>query len=671
MNLAGAPIATRFRVSVARASACRTESYGVAGHNVPMTSRVLARIVVRAAACLLMAAAPNARAAADAGTEFADTLEQRLAACASCHGKQGEGGRRNEYYPRIAGKPAEYLYRQLVHFRDGRRTYPQMVYFTRHLSDAYLREIAEHYAKLEPAYPPPAATADRAVLARGEALVRQGDRAKDVTACTACHGKSLTGMLPATPGLVGLVPDYVNGQLGAWRSGLRRADAPDCMAHVAQRLSAADGAAVAAYLASLPGSHAAPDAPAKLPMECGTASRVAPASVANVPASKGEYLARAGDCIACHTARGGAPFAGGLEIATPFGRMVTPNITPDPATGIGTWTADDFFRAMREGTSKDGTLLYPAFPYPSYSKVSREDSDAIFAYLRTVPPVAQKSRPHALDFPYNQRALLLAWRWLYFVPGAFVPDSARSPEWNRGAYLVQGLGHCDACHSQRNMLGATAKDTALGGGLIARQDWYAPSLTSSREAGLGAWEVGEIAQLLRTGVSARGAVFGPMSQVVHDSLQHLTDADARAMAVYLKSLAGASSAASSEPPASSRMTDSQLRASYENGGALYDRHCKDCHGDNGRGVPPAYPPLAGNQAIAMDSPVNPVRIVLFGGFPPSTAGNPRPFGMPPFAYTLSDQEVADVVTYMRRSWGNRAPPVMGAEVAKYRSVPVD
>ncbi|MFO1310733.1 MAG: c-type cytochrome [Burkholderiales bacterium] len=543
-----------------------------------------------------------------------------------------------------------------------------MVYFTRYLSDAYLREIASHYARLEPSFPPATTFASREVLARGETLVRDGDRAKDIPACTACHGNALTGMLPATPGLVGLVPDYVNGQLGAWRSGLRRGSAPDCMARIAQRMSAEDGAAVAAYLASRPGSHAAPAPPARTPMECGIASPATPAPVTSLPVSTGEYLARAGDCIACHTARGGAPFAGGLAIETPFGRMVTPNITPDPATGIGAWTADDFFRAMREGRSKDGMLLYPAFPYPSYTKVSREDSDAIFQYLRTVAPVVRKNGPHALAFPYNQRALLHAWRALYFRPGGFVPDPARPAEWNRGAYLVQGLGHCDACHSRRNLLGATARGDALGGGPIARQDWYAPSLTSSREAGLGAWDVADIAALLRTGVSARGAVFGPMAQVVHDSLQHLSDADARAMAVYLKSLG---EGGAQEPPASSRLTPSQLRASHESGAAIYDRHCRSCHGTNGRGVPPMVPPLAGNQAIAMASPVNPVRIVLFGGFPPSTAGNPRPFGMPPFAYALSDQDVADVVTYMRGSWGNRAPPVIAAEVARYRSVPVD
>lgn len=628
--------------------------------------RRVARTLSRAATFALLLLPSVLHAAADAGVELADTLAQRLLACAACHGLQGEGGRRNEYYPRIAGKPAEYLYRQLVNFRDGRRTYPQMVYFTRHLSDAYLREIAEHYAKLTPAYPAPATSATGDLLARGEALVRQGDSAKAIPACNQCHGHALTGMRPALPGLVGLVPDYVNGQLGAWRSGLRRADAPDCMGEIARRMSAFDGAAVAAYLASLPGSHAAPDPPAKLPMECGAAQTAASATASAARVSAGEYLARAGDCVACHTARGGAPFAGGVEIQTPFGRMVSPNITPDLATGIGTWTADDFYRAMHEGRSKDGTLLYPAFPYTSYTRMTRADSDAIYAYLRSIPPVTRKNAPHALEFPYNQRVLLRAWRALYFTPGTWTPDASRTPEWNRGAYLVQGLGHCDACHGRRNPLGAIAGNGTLGGGLIARQDWYAPPLASSRDAGLARWDVADLADLLRTGVSARGAVFGPMAQVVHDSLQHLSEADVRAMAVYLKSLAGDGAA---EPAAPSRLTDAQLRASIESGAAIYDRHCKSCHGANGRGAPPAYPPLAGNQAIAMNAPVNPVRIVLFGGFPPSTAGNPRPFGMPPFAYTLTDQEVADVVSYMRRSWGNGAPPVTAAEVAKYRSVP--
>jgi mono/diheme cytochrome c family protein len=392
-------------------------------------------------------------------------------------------------------------------------------------------------------------------------------------------------------------------------------------------------------------------------------------SVTRVPAqTDGEYLARAGDCIACHTARGGQPFAGGLEMPTPFGTIYTPNITPDPETGIGRWSADDFYRALHEGKSRDGSLLYPAFPYPSYTKVTRADSDAIYGYIQTIAPVKKKNRPHALKFPYNQRNLLIGWRALYFQPGEYKPDPAQSAEWNRGAYLVQGLGHCDACHTSRNVLGATQKDKELAGGLIPLQDWYAPSLTSNREAGLGQWATEDVVALLRTGISNRGVVFGPMAQVVHDSLQYITEADTQAMAVYLKSLATTDAPAD---PGQLRRTEEQGRASYESGAKIYEKHCRSCHGTNGLGVPPMYPPLANNQAINMEFAVNPIRMVLFGGFPPSTRGNPRPFGMPPFAYTLSDQEVADVVTYMRQSWGNRSSAVSPVEVAKYRTVPVD
>jgi mono/diheme cytochrome c family protein len=640
--------------------------------------------IARMLTLCLSTLALDAWAAADAGTEFADTLAQRLVACSFCHGKQGEGHRESEYYPRIAGKPAEYLYRQLVNFRDGRRTYPQMVYMSRHLSDEYLREIATYYSTLRPPYPTPIQpSATRDTLARGEQIARSGDQAKGIPACDSCHGTALTGVLPGVPGLVGLYPDYINGQLGAWRSGLRKATEPDCMARIAQRLRGADSAAVSAYLATLPGMPSSLPAPAtrqKLPMNCGSqppqeAAAVAQARKTRAPdttrassSSHGEYLARAGDCIACHTARGGEPFAGGLAMPTPFGTLYTPNITPDPETGIGKWTADDFYRALHDGKSKDGTLLYPAFPFPSYTRVTRADSDAIFAYIRSVAPVTRKNRPHALRFPYNQRKLLIAWRALYFEPGEFRPDPSQSAEWNRGAYLVLGLGHCDACHTSRNVLGATQKGKELAGGLIPLQDWYAPSLTSNREAGLGQWATEDVVALLRTGVSNRGVVFGPMAQVVHDSLQYITEDDTRAMAVYLKSLGTTDAPV---PPGQLRTTEAQSRASYESGGRIYDKHCKSCHGANGLGVPPMYPPLADNQAINMEYAVNPIRIVLFGGFPPSTGGNPRPFGMPPFAYTLSDQEVADVVTYMRQSWGNRASAVSGVEVAKYRTVPVD
>ena len=626
---------------------------------------------------LLVLVAAAARAAEPSGVPLADTLEQRLAACAACHGKQGEGGREKEYYPRIAGKPAGYLYRQLVNFRDGRRTYPEMVYLTRYMTDEYLQEIANYYTRLKPSFPTPIrpSTSPEAI-ARGATLVKQGDKSKDVPACAACHGASLTGMQPGIPGLIGLYPEYVSAQLGAWQRGARRATEPDCMAKIAAKLSGADAAAVAAYLAALPGTPTTvpdPEGSRKLPIACGSqapkkATDVLPAATRSPSQKDGEYYARVGDCVACHTVRGGEPFAGGLAMPTPFGTLYTPNITPDPETGIGKWSAEDFWHALHEGRSRDGTLLYPAFPFPNYTKVTRADSDAIYNYLRTVPAVRKRNTPHRMSFPYNQRKLLVGWRTLYFDPGEFVPNPNESAEWNRGAYLVQGLGHCDACHTTRNIFGATVKEKQFGGGLIPQQNWYAPSLTSNREAGLGQWDTEDVVALLRTGLSKRGIVFGPMAQVVHDSLQYLTEADTRAMAVYLKSL---SHAGTPEDPAQIRPTEAQSKASYEAGAKLYDSHCKSCHGANGLGAPPAYPPLANNQATSMEFAANPIRMILFGGFPPSTHGNPRPYGMPPFAQAMTDQDVADVVTYIRQSWGNRGAAVNPTDVAKYRTVPTD
>ena len=384
--------------------------------------------------------------------------------------------------------------------------------------------------------------------------------------------------------------------------------------------------------------------------------------------NRGAYLAAAGDCAACHTIRGGEPFAGGLEIPTPFGALFTPNITPDPETGIGTWTADDFWGAMHEGRSKDGSFLYPAFPYTNYTKVTREDSDAIYAFFMSLKPVKQKSRPHQLSFPYNQRQLMAGWRALYFKPGEFKEDPKQSKEWNRGAYLVEGLGHCNACHSTRNALGAITEDDDYSGGLIPVQNWYAPSLTSSRETGLGDWEVKEIVDLLRSGVSPRSAVFGPMAAVVLDSLQEMSLTDLTAMATYLKAQ---SERKESAPLLDSGPSDEQTAAMMRTGATVYKDNCESCHQPQGEGSPRVYPPLANNPAITMRNPVNPIRVVLNGGFPPSTEGNPRPFGMPPFYQELSNEQVASVVTFIRRSWGNNAPPTTAAEVARSRGVPAD
>src|SRR5665811_410898 len=253
--------------------------------------------------------------------------------------------------------------------------------------------------------------------------------------------------------------------------------------------------------------------------------------------ARGEYLAQAGDCVACHTAPGGKLFAGGRAMPTPFGTLYTSNVSPDPDTGIGKWTADQFYSMMHTGRSPDGGLLYPAMPFGSYTKITRADSDAIFAFMQSVPPVKQSNKPHDLKFPYNNRSLIIGWRTLFFTEGEYKPDTTKSDDWNRGAYLVQGLGHCAMCHTAINALGGSSESAAFEGGVIPMQNWYAPSLTSNKEAGLGDWSIKDISDLLQSGVSNRGAVYGPMAEVVYDSLQYLTEADTRAMAVYLKSLA--------------------------------------------------------------------------------------------------------------------------------------
>lgn len=382
----------------------------------------------------------------------------------------------------------------------------------------------------------------------------------------------------------------------------------------------------------------------------------------------GEYLARAGDCMGCHMASGGEMYAGGVAIPTPFGTFYAPNITPDPQTGIGAWTAEDFWNALHEGKSKDGTLLYPAFPYTNYTKVTRSDADDLFLYLQSIKPVQQPRRAHELAFPYNERKLLIAWRALYFHPGEYERDPTQSDAWNRGAYLVTGLGHCDACHATRNVLGAVPGNKDIAGGLIPVQNWYAPSLTSNRETGLGDWEIEEVVDLLKTGVAARGAVFGPMATVVYHGLQYLTPADLSAMATYLKA-----QTQHDEPPepAQIKVPVGQAEALYTQGRKLYEEHCVDCHQRGGEGVPRIYPPLVNNEAILMPYPINAIRIVVNGGFPPSTQGNPRPYGMPPFSQDLSDNEIAAVVSYVRQSWGNHAAPVSPAEVSSARGIPVD
>jgi mono/diheme cytochrome c family protein len=377
----------------------------------------------------------------------------------------------------------------------------------------------------------------------------------------------------------------------------------------------------------------------------------------------GEYLARAGDCVACHTEPGGKLFAGGRAMPTPFGALYAPNITPDDETGIGQWTSDDFYRMMHSGVSRDGSLLYPAMPFASYTKVTRADSDAIYAYLMSVPPVKLKNRPHELRFPFNKRELLVGWRTLYFKEGEFQPDPKQTAQWNRGKYLVDGLGHCAMCHTAINVLGGSKEAQAFEGGMIPNQNWYAPSLTSNREAGLGEWSTRDIVDLLQTGVSLRATVYGPMAEVTYNSLQYMTDEDTEAMAIYLRTLAPKDS--SPPVPSSARLVQPSV---MEMGRAIYEQQCAICHRTDGKGWAPYYPPLADNQSITMPSPVNSIRMVLNGGYPPGTRKNPRPHGMPPFQHILNDEQAAAVVTYIRVAWNNTGTPVPPAQVNELRKL---
>lgn len=372
---------------------------------------------------------------------------------------------------------------------------------------------------------------------------------------------------------------------------------------------------------------------------------------------RGEYLARVGNCAGCHTARGGAAYAGGRAVDTPFGSIYASNLTPDKDTGIGAWSAGAFYRALHEGRSIDGRMLYPAFPYPNMTLMTHEDSDAIYAYLMNrVKPVAATNIANTLSFPFNNQLALAAWRLLYFKPGEYQPELAQSPQWNRGAYLLQGLAHCGACHSTRNALGAPVAGHAYDGAMMPLNDWYAPSLTAKNEASVADWSLADIARWLKDGASAKGSALGPMAEVIYQSTQYANDADLLAMGAYLKSLP----VTGTTPRAVSVAGDSAGRE-------IYREHCRACHGENGEGKADAFPPLAGNRTTTMANHANLVRVILSGGFAPATAGNPRPHGMPPYYHLLSDSDIAHVATYVRNSWGNSAPAVTELDMVKYRN----
>ncbi len=374
--------------------------------------------------------------------------------------------------------------------------------------------------------------------------------------------------------------------------------------------------------------------------------RAAPDQSNADPATRGQYLTILGDCAACHTANGGQKFAGGRYMPTPFGPISTPNITPDKTTGIGDWTDDQFYRVFQEGIGKNGEHLYPVMPYPWFTKVTRADVLAIKAYLFSIPPVHAQRPPNKLAFPFNIRSGLAVWDELFLREGTFKPDPSKSPEINRGAYIVEGLGHCGECHNGRNLLGDTGMAQSLRGGPI--QNWYAPNISSDVRDGIGKYSDQQVFSFLKTGVApGMGVVAGPMAETVHESLSKLTDDDLHAIVAYLKST-----------PAKPSYTDTQ-RTAYTGpdaaGRQVYLNNCASCHQLDGKGVANAVPSLVGNGAVMANGSEDVIRVIL-GGIEAQQTYAP----MPAVAAGLSDEQVADVVNYVRQAWGNKAPPNAGA-----------
>ncbi|WDH20850.1 cytochrome c [Pseudomonas chlororaphis] len=366
--------------------------------------------------------------------------------------------------------------------------------------------------------------------------------------------------------------------------------------------------------------------------------------------ARGEQLAAVGDCAVCHTAPGGARNAGGLAMRIPFGTLYSTNITPDPETGIGSWSYPAFERAMRHGIDRSGRYLYPAFPYTAFTKTRDEDLKALYAYLMSQPPVRHQPPPTDLHFPFNIRPGILAWNWLYLRPGAMANDPGRSAQWNRGAYLSEGLGHCSACHSPRDPLfGERGGRRHLSGGVA--EDWSAHALVGGN-APL-AWTEQDLLDFLRHGYSPRhGVAAGPMAPVIHEGLAQLPDADLQAIAHYLSSLQPAST-----PQASATTLNHQAEQRTEPlsspGARLFSGACMACHAqEKGPTLTGVRPSLALNSNLYADSPDNAIRVILEGIAQPA---NPALGYMPAFRYSLDDQQIADLLRFLRQDLAGQAP----------------
>ncbi|MFM0591614.1 c-type cytochrome [Paraburkholderia dilworthii] len=387
----------------------------------------------------------------------------------------------------------------------------------------------------------------------------------------------------------------------------------------------------------------------------------------------GEYLARAGDCIACHSTPAGKPFAGGLKFDTPIGAIYSTNITPDRNTGIGSWTFAQFDRAVRAGVKPNGDTLYPAMPFPSYARLNENDMHALYAYFtHGVAPVNQANRAVDIVWPLSMRWPLGIWRHLFAPePATFNATHYTDPVIARGAYLVQGLGHCGACHTPRAVTMQERSLTDLDGseflaGGTAIDGWVPSSLRANPRTGIGAWSEADLVQFLKTGRTQHSAAFGGMTDVVQHSMQHMSDADLTAIARYLKTLP--STDPKETPYAYNDTAAHALRTGDATapGAAVYRDNCTACHRSDGRGYNRVFPALGGNPVVQGKDATSLIHVLLTGSTLEGTKTAPSSFTMPPFGWRLNDQEVADVTNFVRTSWGNAGSMVSASDVAKVR-----
>lgn len=371
--------------------------------------------------------------------------------------------------------------------------------------------------------------------------------------------------------------------------------------------------------------------------------------------ARGKALADAADCAGCHTADPAKPFAGGKRIDTPFGGIYSPNLTPDRDTGLGAWSDDEFYRALHDGVARDGSRYYPAFPYPYFTKITRDDVLSIRTYLATLAPIRNIRPPPELRWPLNYRVVMRGWNWLFFRRGTFEKDPQKSEEWNRGAYLVEAAAHCGACHTPKNLFGADKRGQAYGGGPV--QGWFAPRLDSADRSGLKSWSIDDIVEYLQSGRNGRSHAGDLMAEVVVNSTSKMSDADVHAIAVYLKSLPAGAPEPVMPPPPPADMTA---------GAAVYAHACIACHEADGSGAPRIYPPLPGNANLQSADPSSTLRVILDGAQTLTTPRAPNTGSMPAYDEKLSDQAIADVATYIRNSWGNAAPVVTPEQVGNAR-----